>query len=463
MTKNKKIAFAGTGMAVTAAMLIPSAFAGTGGSDFNGIDYGQSSLYCDSSLESIVKTDANSGQVLEGAAFSVTATPDAAVKGYTTAELEANLPAEDKALWVYTFNNAIDTAFSETDFAETYLAAQISMTPGENQTGDSDQGGVWGDDPGAQVVGDGGGTTYTPDEVVVYPADITGLGAANDSVKSAALTSWVTAPAKVAGPGADNTLGTADDTLPTASVSEFFTATKSRLDALGAVLYTNYDPNAPMSSTTAPDTLIANTASEVPALAEYTKQLEEFNQLLAAVRAAGYTDVSYSGTTVTFGAVDTAAQDWDAFVEAYDYVTTGENWSFGLLPPKYDLVAKVAGNDAVTDANADAHAAVNAEVTDSITSESDGKAYFQTFGRAQAVGTDSPPTGCEHLTVTIQETEAPEGYILDPESQDTAPSNLDPYATGVEAANTALVFTNTLDAPGVPGPDPESPVFESGL
>lgn len=459
MRTNSKVMFAGALTTVTAAALIAPAFAGTGGSDYAGILFGESDLYCNASLESVIKTDAATGQPLEGATFTLAAQSEAAVKAYTEAEVEAGLPSEDQALWVYTFNNNIDTAFTATDFGAAYLAAQIQMEEGVNQTGDSDETGVWVD-----------GTQYVTTEVVTFPVDMRGV-AGNASAESAAMRQWVTM---------------AGDTLPenTTSVADFYDSANARLDALGAVVYgadddedpppAPYDPAAPTVPGAPVAEPLAGTASEAGALAEYTKQYNLVMNLLEAVDAAGYT-VDYTAMTYDPTLFSADSQDWEAFTAAYAAVIgedldEGESsWSFGLTPPTYDLVAAAVGQEAVTAAMVAANTAVGATNPAEGVSDAEGMVYFQAFGRANdGTLTQAPSTDCAHLEVEVTEIEAPAGYIMDPEAQFTTPSNFEPVpAVGddndMPRVGAALVFTNTLDIPGGTPETPDNPRFESGL
>lgn len=152
-------------------------------------------------------------------------------------------------------------------------------------------------------------TVYPTTDTVLFPADITDVAA---GTQSAAMASWVTMAA-----------------VPnqTSSVSNYFTALKNCLDAEAAVVFDAgaYDPAAPVAlvaGSAAVNYNLLGADSAAASVAEYNKVLTEFNLLLDAIKAAGYTDVTWNASNVaTFGSVVVAEQDWAAFVAAYDAMT----------------------------------------------------------------------------------------------------------------------------------------------
>lgn len=436
MTKMRKAGFATAAAGATlATVVLPSAFAGTGGSDNAGILYGEDAAYCDAQGGTLLKTDSLSEQVLEGAVFSITnpGAPSAlgsiGVKYYTD-DPAASITA-DRITWQEAFDTNLSDTFTADPYGTAWLAASVrttdATTPGANSDTDS--------------------TEYNATEIAYFPADITGL--TNASAQSAAMTGWPTMPAPATG---------------VVTVSEFFTNLKNRLDAEGAVVLENYDATAPVAAVAGGNTAteLRGTDSEAAALAEYNKALTEFNRLRAALVAAGYTNVTWSAVNApTFGAVNTTVQDFAAFTAAYDAMTAAGAYPFGLVPPTYDVIYNVVGTPGVVAAEAAANTAVGATAladgaSTTATTNANGEVNYAVFGRTVTEVGATMDRSCGHLGLVVTETTAPAGYNID----DPAPRVITPAS--LEGAVTDNEWTDTLTSTPVDPEVPVPPVFESG-
>lgn len=410
--------------------LVNSATAGTGGKDHAGILYGEDNAYCDAQGVTLIKKDSLTGLELNGAEFTVsnpTSNP-IGVKAYSSTVTSGQI-SSDRILWQNAFNTALDDEFSATTLGGLWKTASVQTD--ENRK--------------ASVNSDDDSTTYTPSGEIISPADITELPA---TTQSTAMAAWAQ-QAGVAG--------------TTSSVAEYFAASKERLDALGAVAFSDYDANDPQPSHTVRAAL-AGSDSEVAVLDEYGKAYAHFSNILAAVAAAGYPDVTFTGTTLNVGTLDQAEQNWTDFVEAYDAMTTEGAFAFGIAAPTYDVIYDTVGTSGVNVAFTAGNAAVGATAlgADQVhTTDSDGEVNLGLFGRTltEASFGDSTSTmdrTCGHLTVNVQETKAPAGYAIDDESvRDVVASSVENAIVNEEWTDT-LIQNGTVDTPN-------NKPFESGM
>lgn len=452
MSRQKKIAMVSAAVAATALVggLTPTAFAGTGGSTNAGVVYGQDAAYCDSNGATLSKTD-TTGNPLGGAVFTITNSSSPAnelgVKVSAT-EPTATTIAADRVKWQEAFDAEIDKAFSATDYGKAWLAASVKTADATAPGAGSDT------DP----------TKYGTTDTITFPADIRAV--TDPSAQSAAMQSWVSMPAAAA---------------TTSTVSDFAARVNKALFNVGSVLYSDY--NATTGTGTTINPALAGTDAEAAVKAEYDKAFAEYQNLAKALTAAGYPAATFLGNpaTATFNAgdFDKASQNWTNFVAAYaamvkvdDPTTTNVNegaFSFGIAAPTYDVIENVIKDAGVIAAEKVANAAVGATdlapgANTTATSGADGKVYYTVFGRSITdVSAATPDTGsldktCGHLALSVAETTAPAGYMID-----------DPAAKTVTPANTedtlaaALVWTDTLEATGVPDDKPVPPEFESGI
>ena len=433
MSKMFKAGFATfAGTATLATMVLPAAFAGTGGSEYAGVIYGQDAAYCDAQAARLLKTDSLSGAPLEGAVFQVNNTSQApqnlGLKLYTSDPSGGQLAA-DRIAWQEAFDKAIDTAFSATDYGKAWKKASIVMDAGQAQSTGANK------DLDPTVFNYKNNTVY-------FPADITAI--TNSSSQAAAMQSW---PRMAAVAGSSST------------VDGFGKAVKERLDAIGKVYFTDYNPATGTGTTK--NAALAGSDSEAAVLAEYNKAFAEWNNFQNAVHAAGYTIVNSDGT-VNIGSFDVGTQNWDKFTAAYKAMTAKDAFAFGLVPPTYDVIANTIGNAALETAAKAADAAVKATSTASgtgisATTDASGNIWVGVFGRdLTTTATGTMDKSCAAQTITMVETAAPDGYVLDGTPQVAPMSNVEDTMAKIE-------MTNVLEKVGVDPDIPTPPQFESGL
>lgn len=147
-------------------------------------------------------------------------------------------------------------------------------------------------------------------------------------------------------------------------------------------------------------------------------------------------------------AIDTAKTTgtWATFTAAYDTMVDPANWSYGLsTSPSVEYRDSITGQS-FSDANAAAATSIGASQSVVITTDANGNAEFTLFGVKDAYYDDATrgDLTCDQLEATVNESQAPSGYVLD---------TADYTATSLADETGALSLTNdpeNLDDPTVP-------------
>lgn len=454
-----RVAAAAAAAAVAAGMFgagPQTAQAGTGGADAVGIWYSEGQRYCEVANIALQKRDNQTGAPLAGAKFRVTVPAGVGLKKGIYFQGDKTNEVLDRDKWQRTFNQTADQLFTDTAFGVKYKKAMLLLV--ESQGLGLENGGAAGDggtgtghdaaNPGSTSETNAGGTSvaegtysgmiYTPDgsEKVFNPADFRDVEA---GMRAASMTSWLTREGHIYKVG--------DDWHGTWSVQEFATRVKTKLDAIGAIAYVDYQPNAPKNPLlllTGPITQGEQFTQDAVA-EEYGKAYRMWAKLKEAVAASGYPDAVFAPDgTITPGALKPAAQNWDTFVAAYTFLVDVDGFPYGVQPPDYTLVSSLIGEAGVDEANKVAHAAVGASYVGGsgngvleLTTDADGRVEYTVFGRWSERTSGLPvPSDCSALVSTAAETAAPAGYVLN-----TAPTTIVPRDTvyGLEMMHTVTL------------------------